>query len=166
MKFKYILILTATAFACTMCKVPQNTATPDRTVSMVQPLVVYKTTADYHHNTPITLNQEGTAIVGYPAPRDVMMGTELRTPIELADGYLLDRRGIGPTTAFLSLTYQEYAKLPTAPPAEELSRLIIGRNAIKEMWRCERKSSDSLNVQYANELINKGLLPKKCHKLK
>lgn len=166
MKFKTSLLIATVALSGMMCKGPQKTAITGQTVSMVQPLIVYKTTADYRHNTPITLDQEGTAVAGYPAPRDLLKGTELRTPLPLADGYLMDRRGIGPSTAFISLTYQQYANLQTTPTSEELSKLIVDRHPIAEMWRCERKSSDSLNVQYSNDLINKGLLPQKCLKLK
>lgn len=166
LKFKSMLVLITLAFGSTMCKGPENTTRPVGSVAMVQPLILYKTTADYQHNTPVALNQDGTAIVGFPAPRDLLAGKELRTPVVLVGGYLLDRRGIGPSTGFISLTYREYANLGSAPSTEELWNQLIDKRPIKEMWRCDRQSSDSLNVQYANNLINNDLLRKKCLKLK
>lgn len=83
--------------------------------------IVYKTSGDYNNNVPITLTADGK-IASYPAPTDI---TDSSTPIQLIDGWLLDRRGISKNTAFTTYTYDEYRKLKQAPTQEELLDHII-----------------------------------------
>lgn len=71
-------------------------------------------------NVPVQVNAEGK-IVSFPAPSD-LVGQE---PIALKDGWLLDQRGIGPNTRFISYTYSEYAKLAAPPSIDQLQAAII-----------------------------------------
>lgn len=71
-------------------------------------------------NVPVQVNAAGN-IVSFPAPTDVA-GQE---PISLADGYLLDRRGISANSRFTRWTYAEYAALPAAPSPSEIKNAII-----------------------------------------
>lgn len=84
---------------------------------------IYKTNGDYAANVPVSLNSARTALVSYPAPTDLVDCQ----PVALADGFLLDRRGIGPNTAFTKWNYAEYTSLPAAPsPSEIMGSLIPG----------------------------------------
>lgn len=96
--------------------------------------VVYKTDGDYRDNVPVTLNAAGTQVVSYPAPTDL---TDYSTPLPLADGYLLDRRGVTADTRFTRYTYGEYRALPSVPsPAEILAHVIPG-SRVTELHRLD-----------------------------
>ena len=47
---------------------------------------------------------------------------------------MLDRRGIGPNTAFTSYTYEEYAALPEAPKPDSLMARIIDSTPFTELY--------------------------------
>lgn len=137
MKTNSILLATAAVAAITACSSrttrPAENSEPlavvkapviggdTKTVGMLPKATVYRmagaaTTA----NVPVLVNSAGN-IVSFPAPGDVV-GQE---PIALADGWLLDRRGIGPGSRFTRWTYAEYASLPTAPSLSEIKDAII-----------------------------------------
>lgn len=164
-------ILAALIFISTsifMCNA-QNTVTPVATSKPVKhavsaaapPTIVYKTAKKYLDKVPITLNEDKTGIVSYPAPGDI---NESQLPTPLKKGWYLDNRGIGPNSVFLSLTYKEYAQLKSAPDAEQFSKLIMGKNPIKAMYNCGNRLKfknieEELNTIIDNKFIN-------CKKLK
>jgi len=113
------------------------------------PIVVYKTTKDYSKNVAVTLSADKKTIVSYPARTDVSARSY---PTPLNKGYWLDNRGISPNTAFLSITYEEYAKLKKTPSLEELYSMIIDKDPIKRMYICGRGSGV---VSELNALIKK-----------
>ena len=82
--------------------------------------VVYRTDGDYADNVPVNVSASGR-LLSYPAPCD-LRGSE---PIAVADGYLLDRRGIGPNTVFTRYTYAAYSALPEAPAPDSIMAAII-----------------------------------------
>ena len=125
------------------------------------PIVVYKTTKDYSKNVAVTLSEDKKTIVSYPAPSDV---SERSYPTALCKGYLLDNRGITPNTAFLSITYEEYAKLKKIPTTEELFQLIIDKNPVKKMYICGRGGAHDSIVPELNALIKKRF--KGCKRIK
>ncbi len=72
--------------------------------------VVYRTNGDYAQNVPVNLNPMRDSLLSYPAPSDI---TDSSSPLEVGDGWLLDRRGgVGANTAFLKYTYAQYRALP------------------------------------------------------
>lgn len=84
---------------------------------------IYRTNGNYNDNVPIQVSADGREIISFPAPTD--LGPQSK-PLPLADGYLLDRRGISPyNTRFTTYTYSQYAALPTAPGIAELLKSII-----------------------------------------
>ncbi len=89
---------------------------------MMPKALAYKTNGDYRLNVPITLNSSRTEIVSYPAPTDINIDM---APVELADGWLLDRRGVSENSAFTTYTYSEYASLSQAPTIEQLLGAVI-----------------------------------------
>lgn len=93
--------------------------------------VIYKTSGDYADNVPVQLGPDGS-IESYPAPSDVAPGRS--TPVALADGFMLDRRGISPAAAFTRYTYAEYAALPQAPSSAQLRAAIIPGARVTEMF--------------------------------
>lgn len=86
--------------------------------------IVYRTDGNFYDNVPIMLNENGTEVVSFPAPTDL---SQQSMPLHLSDGWMLDRRGVGPNTVFTSYTYKEYMALPQAPsPTELLAHVIPG----------------------------------------
>ena len=104
-----------------------------QTIASAMPrAIVYRTVADYRDKVPVNIDQRTGAIISYPDPRDLHAEA---MPLPLANGYLLDRRGISPSVAFTSFTYAQYAALKAAPTIEQLSESIINRHPIVEMYQ-------------------------------
>jgi hypothetical protein len=102
------------------------------------------------------MNAARTEIESFPAPADLKSGGTLRLPTRLADGYLLDNKGIGPRVAFLSYTYEEYAALTEVPSVETLRQHIVDTNPLLT-WRYYGRRSDYTDiVTQLNELIQSG----------
>ena len=116
-------------------KVQQQTAITGNTRQAGPPVIIYKTTRDYSRNVPVTL-------LPYPTP--------------LADGFLLDNRGIGQHVAFLSYTYEEYAALPKTPTAAELFEKIIDKHPLVEIHFCGNRYQYKNLVEELNAQIRAG----------
>ena len=121
--------------------------------------VVYKTKADYSKYVPVTLSDDKTKIVSYPAPQDVYYQGKLATPEALAKGYLLDNRGVTVNSVFIKITYEDYAKLKDVPSLEELYKLIIDKSPFTEMYDLGNRSDFKDEKKEIDTLIKK-------HKLK
>lgn len=134
-------------------KVQQQTAITGNTRQAGPPVIIYKTTRDYSRNVPVTLNADGTKIVSYPAVSDVR---SLPYPTPLADGFLLDNRGIGQHVAFLSYTYEEYAALSKTPTAAELFEKIIDKHPLVEIHFCGNRYQYKNLVEELNAQIRAG----------
>ncbi len=93
-----LLLLCGLAFAPDLCIAQSGMPEP--------PCIIYKTRKNYDANVAVMLSADKTQIVSYPHPRDVFTRGELCTPVRLARKFRLDRRGIGPDVAFLSITYE------------------------------------------------------------
>ncbi len=107
-----------------------------RSLQATAPLILYKTKADYSSRVPVRLSSDKKRIVAFPAPQDVKKGELWLTPISMHKGYWLDRQGVGPTTAFLNITYPEYAALLSTPTPEELMQNILENEPFVEMYDC------------------------------
>lgn len=113
--------------------------------------VIYKTSGDYADNVPVQLAPDGS-IASYPAPSDV--APDRSTPVALADGFLLDRRGISPAAAFTRYTYAEYAALPQAPTPEQIRAAIIPGARVTEMFSLPMTPSEArADTAAVNEMI-------------
>lgn len=127
------------------------------TASMaLAPIIIYKTRGDYKNLVPITLTPDKQHVVARPAPSDLLIGDGLSTPIELADGYLLDRRGVGPTSAFVSYTYEQYFAIKGIPSEHDLLNRIVDADPFTEMYRCDRSRCNPHDVSSMNAYIKSG----------
>lgn len=124
------------------------------------PVIIYKTKQDYSNLVPVTLNPQGTQITSYPGPNDLTFEGEPALPVELHDGFLLDRRGINQYSAFTSFTYEEYARLSAPPTTEALFKSIVDPDPFTAIYRCENIHNDENLVKELNRRIRKGL--KEC----
>lgn len=90
--------------------------------SQIRPeATVFRMSGDYAMNVPVDIYPEGK-LFSYPAPSDV---TADSAPIPLADGWWLDRRGVGEHTVFTRWTYSEYHDLKEYPTPREISAAVI-----------------------------------------
>lgn len=119
--------------------------------------LVYKTRADRSRNVPVTLSADGAGIVAYPHPSDLKAGDAWLTPTPLGVGYLLDNKGIGPRTAFLAFTYEEYARLPEAPSLGELLKQVVDKKPLAELWDCGSRNAPGLRDRIDRAIAEKNL---------
>lgn len=102
--------------------VPENVILGSEPRDVMPRAVAYRTNGDYSQYVTISVNPQGQ-VLSFPDPRDV---GEQSVPINLGDGWLLDRRGgIGPDTRFIRITYSDYHNLPAPPSIFELKEAII-----------------------------------------
>jgi hypothetical protein len=130
------------------------------------PTIIYKMKKDYSHNVPVTLSDDKTNIVNYPAIEDVSLNGSYPFPTLLKKGYYLDNRGIGPNIAFTKYSYEEYSKLISTPSGPELWQSIIDKDPLTEMYNCGNRLGFSDIELEMNKLIETGDIVKKCKKLK
>lgn len=157
--FIYVLCISITG-VFSGCKTQKNIQQTQFGMT-VQPTIVYKTKKNYDKNVAIMFSDDKKTIVGYPHPRDV---SERSYPTSLNKGYLLDNRGIGKNTVFISMTYEEYAKLQTAPSLQELEQMVIDKDPIKKMYYCGGRTSFSDLIPQLNQLIDQKFKNCQCIK--
>ena len=172
MKKKTVIILlsvftTISLFSCKCQKNNEKTALQKSndsqgSVKAIAPVIIYKTNADFYKNVPVIMSDDKTDIVSYPDIIDVFYNGKLAYPTRLENGYLLDNRGISKNTAFLKYTYEEYSKLPATPTKDELLKMIINKNPLTELYKCNKLPKN--DMQMLNEAIKKGL-PNACENL-
>lgn len=102
----------------------------DKPVGYLPKPLAYKMNGDYAGHVAILMNDARTEIMAYPGIHDV---SEVSNPKDLGDGWWLSKAGmIGPNTAFLTYTYEEYSKLTEQPTAAELMSKIIPEARVTE----------------------------------
>jgi hypothetical protein len=154
------ILISLNTICFTGCKTQKNLQ--NSSVSMaLPPTVVYKTKKNYNKNVAIYLSEDKKRITGYPDPIDV---SDRSYPTPLKDGYLLDNRGIGKNTAFISMTYEEYAALKKVPSVAELNSMIIDNDPILEMYNCGNHAKYENIIDDLNQLIDNKF--KGCQKIK
>ncbi len=114
--------------------------------------LIYKMNGDFSQNVPITVSKG--ELISYPAPTDLFEGSE---PLPLADGFWLDRRGIGPNTRFTSYTYVQYRALQEPPSTAELLKNIIPGAAIIQLVSLPFTTTAVKDTTEVNRLIREGL---------
>jgi len=128
--------------------------------------LVYKTKKDYRKLVPVILSSDRSTIISYPHPSDLATGNGYSLPVSLKQGYLLDKRGIGPEVAFLKLTYEEYAALKELPNLQEMYSWIVEKDPLELMCDCGAQSAFSDMEKQLNDLIDQQKLLITCKKLK
>jgi uncharacterized protein (DUF39 family) len=157
----YILTAVVALGATTACKSKQ-TATSTTSAAQVsytgEQTIIYRTRTNYSRYVPVTMNAEKTEIVAYPAPSDVYRAGKLAYPTPLADGYLLDNRGVGVNSVFLKLTYEEYSKLAQVPSLAEMQAMILDKDPFLRIYNLGTRSRFKDEVVEINNIINKNEL--------
>lgn len=117
------------------------------------PVIIYKSREDYSAYVPVRLSEDGSRIISFPAPQDLKSGELFLKPIRLKQSYWLDQQGVGPTTAFLQITYEEYAALESVPAPQQLMDQILVKAPFVEMYHCGRVT----DFKYVAKEINAAL---------
>lgn len=129
------------------------------------PVVIYKTKADFDQLVPIAVAGEPPRLISYPHPTDLKFSDgSYRYPLHLKEGYLLDRKGVGPQTVFLRLTYEDYCAQP--PDPSTLLTLIAEADPMEEIWHCHLPYRQDALVDTLNHLITSQLLNRRCSRIK
>lgn len=89
--------------------------------SMMPKAIAFKMSGDYADNVAITIGGDGQLLY-YPAPSDI---SEYSKPIDLGDGWWLNRQGIGRNSVFTRYTFEEYSSLAKVPTQQELKEAVI-----------------------------------------
>ncbi|MGM9853720.1 MAG: hypothetical protein ACI30N_07120 [Muribaculaceae bacterium] len=164
-------LMTLTTMAAACSSAVKNTETPREDAVVIAPrptpvtgmrgngasylpkAIIYKTNGDYNNLVPVNLNPDGT-LLSYPDPTDV---GEFSTPLPLADGWLLDRRGgIGTGTRFTRWTYPQYHALPQVPSPQELLQNLVPEARVTEAYRLPINAHPA-DTAACNALIRNGL---------
>ena len=116
------------------------------------PTIFYKTKSDYSNFVFVQMDENKERVTSFPAPSDIKGNMKINKPIALENGFLLDQRGIYPNSAFIDITFEDYAKLSSTPSNEELKALILDDDPFISMYRCNIRKDDEL-VSKLNELI-------------
>lgn len=154
-------LLAIMLISCRHTVTPQNSSQPGDAKGQnvaSPPCIIYKTSHDYYHLVPVSMNAEKTKITSYPDRKDIYYQGRLAYPTQLLNGFLLDNRGIGPNVAFLDFTYEEYERLDVTPSMEELMNHILDKDPLTEMYQCGNKIDFKDLEKDLNELIASGKL--------
>ncbi len=151
--------MAALAVACT--RIPLNTGqervqegeeqaatTPQTLDFQGPPVFIYKTKGDYFDLVPVSLLPDKSAIAAYPAPSDLYTDGQPNLPTRLADGYLLDNRGIDANVAFLDWTYIEYGGLDALPTIAVLYAHIKDNDPLTALYHCGSRYQFTAKEQY------------------
>lgn len=120
--------------------------------AVVPNAVIYRTNGDYRDKVPVQL-APGNKLLSYPAPSDI--NPEV-LPVVLADGFLLDRRGITINSVFTRYTYAEYASLAATPPTDSLLAAIIPGSCVVELASLPMTTAEALADTAAINAIIRG----------
>ncbi len=169
----FVLLLLASVSGCKTNQKPVETKKNEQehtdlvnpVFSPGPPVIIYKTKSDYRDKVAVTLTEDKSKLSSFPAPSDVIQQGELALPIGLADGFLLDQRGINEQVAFLSMTYANYSHLAKTPAAGELMDMILDADPLVEMYHCGNSQAFTSIVDELNALILAGKLDR-CRRLK
>lgn len=94
--------------------------------------VVYKMSGNASAlNVPVTVSPSTGEIVNFPGPGDI----KDQEPLNLGNGWLLDRRGISENSRFTRWTYAQYQALKQPPTLSEIKAAIIPDAKVTDLRR-------------------------------
>lgn len=98
-------------------------------VNAIPKATAFRMSDNYADNVAITLGSNGELLY-FPAPTDI---TANSTPVDLGDGWWLNRQGIGAGSCFTKYTFKEYASLKKVPTQAELKEAVIPGARVTEI---------------------------------
>lgn len=154
-----VLLIPLLFFSCT--RKAQSVSTSDHKTSKdpamaAPPCIIYQTTRDYSSYVPVELSEDQLRISSFPAVSDILKQGDAVYPTVLANGFLLDNRGIGPNVAFLNITYEAYKQLDETPQAEDLFKQLLDKDPLVIMYQCGNRYQYSDMVTELTKIIESG----------
>lgn len=152
-----LMAIILTAAMMTACKPAAKVQTeqPANGQQYIPQAVIYQMNGAWQEFVPVTLDASGRALANYPAVSDISAN---QRPIELANGWWLDCRGISPSTAFTGYTYSRYAALPDTPAPKTLLGSLIPNAKVTRIVKLPMTLSQARgDINAVNALIRKGL---------
>ena len=101
----------------------------------------FRMNGNYANNVAITLGPDGNLLY-FPAPTDISADSE---PLDLGNGWWLNRQGLGPNSVFTKYTFAEYAALPETPSLEQLKLSVIPGARVAGFMELPVKIGDAEN---------------------
>ena len=140
---------TTTTPTTTATTAPQPQPLPgDAPLAMIPKATAFRMSGDYSRNVAVTLGPDGNLLY-YPAPTDLTAGS---APVEIGDGWWLNRQGLGPGSVFTRRTFDEYRALKKAPTPEQIKAAIIPGASVTDFRRLPVDASKAAGMP-ASELM-------------
>lgn len=102
----------------------------------------FRMSGNYANNVAVTLDSSGR-LTYFPAPSDI---SAVSAPLEIGNGWWLNRQGIGPGSVFTRYTFSEYAALPAPPSPQEIKEAIIPGAVVTEFRTLPISASDAAKL--------------------
>lgn len=126
-----------------------------RPVNAIPKATAFRMSGDYADHVAISIDNNGT-ITYFPAPTDISVNS---APISLAEGWWLNRQGIGINSVFTKYTFAEYAALPAVPSIEQLKEAIIPGARVTQITTLPFTIGEAeKNIPAINEFLQKNSL--------
>lgn len=114
---------------------------------------IYRVSPQWADHVAATVSN-GT-LVSYPAPSDISPAT---APVALADGWMLDRQGLNPSSVFLRWTRSEYSTLSHTPSPSEIMAAIEPGSRLEALYELPMTAAEAAaDTSAVNRLIAEGL---------
>lgn len=132
MNWKFLSV--AVLFCGLFCECGSPKVTQETVAKSHPCVIIYKTNSDYADLVPIGLNASKTRVESFPAPSDLYRSGKLAKPIDMGNGYLLDRQGISVNSVFLNISYEEYKRLRNTPNPSWFMDNIKDKKPFREFY--------------------------------
>lgn len=100
----------------------------------------FRMSGDYADNVAVTLDADGS-LAYYPAVTDV---TSASAPLQIKEGWWLNRQGISPNSVFTKWTFEEYHAMKQQPSREEIMKSIIPGARVTDMVELPLSLSEAI----------------------
>lgn len=160
MKLRGLIYIVALCLGLAGCGLVKDQKTEAGPISSAVPGVsalprarIYQIEPQWADLVPVAMSNG--RLTSYPAVSDV---SEATAPVALADGWWLDRAGIGPSTRFLRWTRSEYSAMKTTPTPTQIEQAVVGGARVKALVELPMTTSAALaDTAAVNRLIAEGL---------
>lgn len=147
-RYAFIFVMASLMMGCThkatennapVALPPRDPAPVGKTVAMIPKATAFKMNGDYADHVGITLGQDGE-VTYFPAPSDISSASK---PLNLGNGWWLNRQGLGKNSVFLKYTFEEYSRLKETPTVAELKKNIIAGSHIENFVQLPYNINDA-----------------------
>lgn len=96
---------------------------------LIPKATAFRIDPEYADKVAVTIGPDGR-LTYFPAPSDI---TPQSAPLDLGDGWWLNRQGISPASVFTTYTFSQYADLKQTPSASTLLKAVIPGSKVIRM---------------------------------